>query len=129
MDIQTLWIIALSIATPVAGVIGFAIQIREVKKGRLEIEKLQLEIDALRAKATASNSRIVQVTTAEVQRFTARDDIMFSRKATGVELLPARKTSLKEIAMVGSAVLGLLLLAAYVLYDIYRFVAWLSTVL
>jgi len=129
MDPQTLWIIALSISTPIAGVVGFAIQLRAVKKGRLENEKLQLEIEALKAKAEATEKRIVQVTTAEVQRFTTRDHILFSRRLSDEEAspTPTPKTSLKEYAIVGAVILSLLLLIGYFLYDIYRLVVWLST--
>ena len=131
MDPQTLWIIALSISTPIAGVVGFAIQLRAVKKGRLENEKLLLEVEALKAKAAEAERRIVQVTTAEVQRFTTNDRILFSkspsRNEEEVSPTPAPRTSLKEFAIVGAVILSLLLLAAYFLYDIYRLVAWLST--
>lgn len=130
MDPQTLWIIALSISTPIAGFVGFAIQLRAVKKGHLENEKLQLEIEALKAKAVEAERRIVQVTTAEVQRFSTKDNILFSkaprRSDKEVGPTPAPKTSLKEFALAGAIILGLLLLAGYFLYDIYRLVVWLS---
>lgn len=131
MDPQTLWIVALTISTPIAGVVGFAIQLRAISKSRLENEKLQLEIEALKAKALAAERRIIQVTTAEVQRFTARDNVMFSRAPSRsheeVGPTPVQKTSRKELTIVGAVVLSLLLLAGYLLYDIYRLVAWLIT--
>jgi len=131
MDPQTLWIIALSISTPIAGVVGFAIQLHAVKKSRLENEKLQLEVEALKTKAAEAEKRIVQVTTAEVQRFTTRDNILFSRGRSHSDdeasPAPAPKTSLKEFAVAGAIILSLLLLTGYFLYDIYRLVVWLST--
>ena len=128
MEPQALWIIALSIATPVAGVVGFAIQLREVKKGHLENEKLQLEIEALKTKAAAADKRIVQVTTEEVQKFTKSGDILYSiRSDKEASPTPAKKTSRKEVAIVGAIVLSLLLLGVYFLYDIYRLIVWLST--
>jgi hypothetical protein len=129
MDPQTIWIIALSVSTPIAGVVGFAIQLRAVKKGHLENEKLQLEIKALKIKAAEAERRIVQVTTAEVQRFASRDMPLFSIARDGEEShpTPAPKTSLKEFAIVSGVILSLVLLAGYFLYDIYRLVVWLST--
>jgi hypothetical protein len=128
MDPQTLWIILLSISTPIAGIVGFAIQLRAVKKGRLENEKLQLEVAALKAKATEAERRIVQVTTAEVQRFTTKDSILFSHHIDSDEpTVPAPKTSLKEFVIVGAGIFGLLFLTGYFFYDVYRLVIWLGT--
>jgi len=127
MDAQTLWIIALSISTPVAGVVGFAIQLREVKKKRLENVKLQLEIEELRANAAAADRRIVQVTTEEVQRFSTRD-VMFSRRSTAEVAAPRalQKPALKDYALVGAVVLSVALLLAYFVYDLYRLFVWVS---
>ncbi|MFZ2163408.1 MAG: hypothetical protein WAW02_14445 [Sideroxyarcus sp.] len=131
MDPQTIWIIVLSISTPIAGVVGFAIQIRAVQKGRLENEKLQLEVKALKAKAGEAERRIVQVTTGEVQRFAMKDNILYCkspRESYNVEQPTlSTRTSLKEFVMVGAVILGLLLIAGYFLYDLYRLVAWLGT--
>ena len=48
MSVEQIWIIILSLATPIAGVVGFALQLRNVKKTRLENEKLSLEIHCLK---------------------------------------------------------------------------------
>lgn len=68
MDIQTIWIIVLVISTPIAGVVGFAIQLRTVKKTRLENEKLSLEIQRLNRQENAEAARIVQPSNDEVSR-------------------------------------------------------------
>ncbi len=127
MDIQTLWIVVLSIATPIAGIVGFAIQLREVKKGHLEVEKLQLEVAELKAKAMEADKRIVQVSTEEVRRFSTRD-VMFSRGRSTNEAAPPteQRTSLKEYLLVGAIILSLLFIGSYFLYDMYRFSLWLS---
>lgn len=132
MDSQSLWIVALSIATPVAGIVGFAIKLREVKRVHLENEKLQLEIEALKAKAAESERRIVPVSHAEVERY-ARG-IQYSRGSAHerVEEAPQLepKKSLKEIAITivfsGIFIFVILLFVAYFLYDVYRFVAWIG---
>lgn len=127
MDTQTLWIIALSISTPVAGIVGFAIQLREVKKKRLQNEKLQLEIEALKANAAAANSRVVQVTTKEVQEF-AKDVPMYSRGRPAAEAVPqaVQKPALKDYALIGAAILSVLLVLTYFVYDLYRLFVWVS---
>ncbi|MFZ3019887.1 MAG: hypothetical protein WA056_15675 [Gallionella sp.] len=129
MDSQTIWIIALSISTPVAGVVGFAIQLREVKKSRLENEKLQLEVAALKKKAADADKRIILATTEEVQRFSTKGHPLASRAPRVGQVVPRleSKVSLKEVAINGSIILSLLLLVGYFLYDIYRLVVWLST--
>ncbi|MBK6654463.1 hypothetical protein [Zoogloea sp.] len=44
MDIQTIWIFVAAVSTPITGVVGFAIQLRQVEKARLENRKLKLEL-------------------------------------------------------------------------------------
>lgn len=63
MDTQGTWLIIVSAATPIAGVVGFAINVRQVKKTKLENVKLQLEIEKLNQEAAANEKRIVPVTT------------------------------------------------------------------
>jgi hypothetical protein len=64
----------------VAGIVGFAIQLRQVKKLRLENEKLQLEIQALRARARRDDQRIVEASDEQVLRIARPKDLpMFSR--------------------------------------------------
>lgn len=68
MSIETIWIIILSISTPIAGVVGFAIQVRNVKKARLENEKLILEIQKLKGELKKSNERVILPTNDEVSQ-------------------------------------------------------------
>jgi hypothetical protein len=139
VDIHTFWIIALSIATPVAGVIGFAIQLRQVKKAHLENEKLQLEIGALKKRAAAAEQRIVKPTNEEVLKVNhglplfSRSSGLESRGNYADEMPDASyrnpKTSLKEKAIVSFAVSAIILIAAYLVYDVYRLVIWLGMLL
>ena len=76
MDIQTIWIIVVAVSTPIAGVVGFAIQLRQVKKARLENLKLQLEIENLREQLSRSSGRIHIATPTEIRRVTG---VLFSR--------------------------------------------------
>ncbi|MBV8271095.1 MAG: hypothetical protein JO067_02360 [Cupriavidus sp.] len=132
MDLQPIWIILLSVSTPIAGVVGFAIQLRQVTKARLENEKLQLEIAALRAKAAEAQTLIQRVTLDEVEKYT-RPDIMFSMRdeipvfrsgTAGGAASAGRRIADRLFAVL--LVLGLLLFAAYFVYDLYRLATWLG---
>lgn len=125
-----MWLLVLSIATPVAGQVGFSIQLRQVRKAKLENEKLLLEISALR-NAAESRERIIQlVTTDEVLRY-GRDEVMFSR-TQGPNLgldngSPISQSSTMVRFLLTAAVLGLsILVLVYVLFDLYRFVRWIA---
>ena len=52
MDPQMLLIIALSISTPVAGVVGFVIQLREVKKAASKMKNFNFDSPAMPPRAT-----------------------------------------------------------------------------
>lgn len=93
MDPNALWLLALSIATPVAGVVGFAVQLRQVRKTQLENEKLLLEIAALKVAAESRDQRIQRVTTEEVLRF-GSNDVMFSRGPNPGPDYPKARSSL-----------------------------------
>ncbi len=133
MDSQALWIVALSIATPVAGVVGFAIQIREAKKARLENEKLQLEIAELKKRAEEAEKRIVLASGADVQKFAPRHGILFSRSFPASESIsesaqtPTPRTSLKRLALMGAIISGIVLFVGYLLFDLYRVVEWIAS--
>lgn len=128
METSAFWLLVMSIATPVAGIVGFAIQLRQVRKAKLENEKLLLEIAALKSAAATREQVIQRVTTDEVLRF-GRDDVMSSRGRgpnPGPDDWPAaRRQSKVTEFLVTSAVVGLaILIVAYVLYDLYRFAKW-----
>lgn len=129
----------LSIATPVAGVVGFALQLRHVKKSQLENEKLQLEIFALKEQIAQSDQRIVKPTNEEVllvnhgqTRLSRKGQGLESRRAPGgggsVEpSSSAPKRAVKEQLEMAAFVGGFVLFVAYFLFDIYRLLAWLSS--
>ena len=122
MTANAIWLLILSVSTSIAGVIGFAIQLRHVKKARLENEKLQLEIAALTARAEEAERRIVIPTNQEVQRIT-EGDIRFSiRRQARHDGAYAfeREGKLKEHLMLSLVVLGTVIFIAYFLYDLYR---------
>ena len=137
IDTHTLWLLALSLATPVAGIVGFALQLRQVKKTRLENEKLQLEIDALRKGVAGAETRIVHATNEEVKRISWRDEPQFSRKGPpGSEYAnqsgktgEQRKTRYKDRIFEFAIVTAVVVVLGYLAYDIYRIIMWLKNAL
>lgn len=127
MDTQTLWLLVLTLATPIAGVIGFAIQLHQVKKTRLENEKLQLEIASLKKAAKASERLIVSATNEEVMRISHPDKPMFSRTRTRDHAIPERinRSALKDTFVnIVLIAIGMLVLS-YAFFDLYRLISWL----
>jgi hypothetical protein len=130
MDISYIWGFALSVAAPIAGIVGFSIQLREVKKTRLENEKLLLEIQVLKTKARANEQRIVQATNEEVLRISHPDVPMFTRKAkTQDHEYISTDKHLRKRAIESAIVLAALFVLAYFLYDLYRLFHWLANTL
>lgn len=132
MDSQTIWLVVVAAAPSIAAVVGFAIQLRQVKQTRLENEKLQLEIAALRKEMANGERRIIVATNEEVSRIARTyDDIYFSRGGpqVGQQNQPARRLGdrLKDLLMIAGVVVLLGGFAAYLLFDLYRLVLWLTT--
>lgn len=128
-----MWLRALSIATPVAGVVGFAIQLRQVRKAKLENEKLLLEIVALKSAAELRGRLIQPVTIDEVLRY-GHDDVGFSRgrgpNPRPDDGSPTSSSSKVSGFLITAAALGLaILVLVYALYDLYRFVRWVANAL
>jgi hypothetical protein len=130
MDIPTVWVVLLAIASPVAGVVGFAIQLRQVKKTRLENEKLQLAISIIKREKEVTERRIVQATNQEIQKISHPDRVLFSRSSvhevTSEVTSPVQeKSSLKEKAIVIGFLGASTLVLIYLVYDMYRVILWI----
>ena len=67
--IDQMWLWILAVAAPIAGVVGFALKLLQLKRARREEEKLQLEVDELRAAHAAKERRVVVATLDEIKRF------------------------------------------------------------
>jgi hypothetical protein len=125
MNSDALWLLVLSIATPVAGVVGFAIQLRQVRKTKLENEKLALEVAALKLAAESREQRIQRVTTDEVLRY-GGNDVRFSRGGGLNSNLASGATSNWSGNVAGVfAVTLALIIVGYAIYDIYRLIYWI----
>ena len=120
-----LWLICLAVATPIAGVVGFAVQIRTVRKVRLENAKLELEIQRLQRELNAGSQRLVLATPREIEKY---GDVMFCRG--GINPGPdnggaLEKSSLLSAIALYSAMDAVILFLVYLCFDIYRVVNWL----
>ncbi len=124
MDIQTIWIIILSIATPVAGVVGFGVQLRKVKKLRLENQKLELELQIKQREFDDYSAQIVKVTNEEVIKY---NKPLYSKQSSPSIQKHDKKESIISIYSFGEImfIVGLIFMLVYFLYDIYRFSFWL----
>ena len=129
--IDDLWPVLLGLATPIAGVVGFAIHLRQVKKLRLENEKLELEIKNLRDQQVKSKQRIIIPTTKEVLQITRPDLPAFNkRRRTQDQAYRGRR---REYGGSGSSnplweglfIIVLVTLLIYFIYDLYRLFRWL----
>jgi hypothetical protein len=122
---QELWIVLLALAAPIAGVVGFAVQLRTVRSLRLQNTKLDLEIAALQEEARTRNALIVRASPGDIERVRReRDDLRAAPRSAS----PARKLSLGGLFL---ALWGLafVVFAVYLIFDIYRLVVWLWSLL
>lgn len=125
MEIQPLWLLILGAATPIAGVVGFAIQLRQVKKIRLENEKLQLEIAALKLASEQRSQMVRAASMEEIERY-GRNTAVFSRSG-GPNPGPSsyeKTNSLREWLTDATLLALVVLVLAYAIYDVFRLTRW-----
>ncbi len=105
MEIDVIWLLILAASAPISGVVGFAIQLRNVKNLRLQNEKLELEIDALKK---GKDSRLYTLTPEEILQYSGQDKFNWSIKAGNP---PAYKSNVMiwRFLTVAIAVLALLI--------------------
>ncbi len=122
MGIDSIWIIILAVSTPIASVVGFAIQLRNVKKLRLENDKLNLEIAILMRDQKASESRIIPVSNDEVIKYAHRGNhpLYSMRQEQKINILKHETESHGVGWEVIVVILGAIFLIGYFLYDVYR---------
>ena len=124
-----LWLICLAVATPIAGVVGFAIQLHTVRKVRLENTKLELEIARLQKELKKADSRIVLAGTEEIEkyggvRFSWRGPCPGDDDGMVVEK-PSLWSSIVSAALLYGFLALVLLFILYLGYDLYRVGHWI----
>jgi hypothetical protein len=123
MNLDAIWLVVLATATPIAGVVGFAIQLRTVQKVRLENQKLALEIANLERALRASKSQIVIPTNREVARIAhGMDEPLYCRD---LEVRGERRRSERKLGRPWAVLLVAAAVGWYVVYDLIRFARWL----
>src|SRR5688572_26328529 len=123
MELQNIWILILAISTPVAGIVGFAIQLRNVKKLRLENKKLELDIFRIEREIEKADRRIIEPTNEEIYKI--NNDILFSPEYSKVGKDKKRVASAASPAGF-LLLLGSLFFVCYFLYDVYRAILWVA---
>lgn len=123
-----LWFVAIAVSTPIAGVVGFALQLRTIRKLRLENKKLNLEIAKLEADAEKATNQIVRATPEEIEKY---GDVMFSRRGNwrganpGPDEEPIVKHALLSSLVFYAFVVLVVLFVFYIVFDLYRVAMWL----
>ncbi|RTR38431.1 hypothetical protein EKG38_12985 [Shewanella canadensis] len=131
MNIEIIWFVIIAISIPLAGFIGFSVQVRSMKKLRLENDKLTLENLALRAaQQDATKSSVTPINTARqgMQGVDTQgvDDISPSEESIEEDV----EDLLSDIDWRDKLIqIGTLFLLCYFLYDIYRFGTWLYSLI
>lgn len=121
---DTLWIILLSAATPIAGIVGFAIQLRTIKKTRLENEKLSLEIQKLKLEKEISERKLIIPTTQEVIDYNVRYSVRGNGNTTYRQ---PPKAPLSEKLLLFFILALAIIFFAYLVFDLYRLYEWLRS--
>ena len=123
------FLLCIAIGSPIAAVVAFAVQLRTVKKVRLENSKLELEIAKLRHELELKDRRVVLATPEETDRIAGP---RFSRSHIGINPGPdddhisdeGRSTFMGYLTLAGIAVVASCFVA-YLFYDVWRLGKWL----
>lgn len=122
------WLIAVALASPIAGIIGFFIQLRTLKKARLENEKLRLEIDQLR-QAQKSSESIVRVATHDetVKYSEARFRLgpLTDSETAEFDIDPHSRKTIRGAIVQFTVWFAVGLFVIYLAYDVFRVGRWL----
>ena len=129
MDIQTGWGLASVAGAAITAVVGFAVHLRTVKKLRLENDKLALEIDNLKRNATERDRMLVIPTTQEVRDIHTLKFGVSQPHENYTPPLGKKTPRLSETTQEYAALLGVVLVLVYLVYDIYRLIEWLISML
>ena len=128
---EIIWFVIMAILIPLAGFIGFSVQVRNMKKLRLENDKLTLENLALRAAqqdATKSSVTPINIVRQGIQGVETQgvDDINQPEESIEEEV----EELLSDIDWRDKLIqIGTLFLLCYFLYDIYRLGTWLYSLI
>jgi len=131
MNMEIIWFVIMAILIPLAGFIGFSVQVRSMKKLRLENDKLTLENLALRAAqqdATKSSVTPINIVRQGIQGVETQgvDDINQPEESIEEEV----EELLSDIDWRDKLIqIGTLFLLCYFLYDIYRLGTWLYSLI
>ena len=103
MNIESIWMIVVAVSTPVAGIIAFYLQLKNVRKANLENQKLTHEISKLKEENRVLQSQIKIPSDAEVMKY-GNTPIIFrrSRKAEVPSSLAKRLLGIDWVSLIGA---------------------------
>ncbi|WCM97488.1 hypothetical protein M5C96_24390 [Acidovorax sp. GBBC 1281] len=124
----------MAISVPIGAVVGFGLQLRQLKEARLRTKVLELQIKELDAKVKQLDSMVLRASLEEIKKYGSNhrhNDIRFSiseedtaSSATAVNttsILLMLKQAIQKALFPGV----LLSIALYLIYDLYRVAFWL----
>ncbi|OJA05446.1 hypothetical protein [Halomonas sp. QHL1] len=123
-----LWLVAVAIATPTAGIVGFLIQFRTLQKARLENVKLRLEIDQHKQAQKASEGTVRVATHEETIKYS--DQLYSLRRPAESEAIEddigaSSKRPLRGAVIQFALWFGVALFIVCLAYDVFRVSRWL----
>lgn len=128
---EIIWFVIMAILIPLAGFIGFSVQVRSMKKLRLENDKLTLENLALRAAqqdATKSSVTPINIVRQGIQGVETQGVDVINQPEESIE--EEVEELLSDIDWRDKLIqIGTLFLLCYFLYDIYRLGTWLYSLI
>jgi hypothetical protein len=130
MELVNVWVIILAISTPIAGIVGFAVQLRNVKKLRLQNEKLNLEIENLVKAQKESEKQIVSVSNDDVIKYGNKGVLYSKANKVDESMLSRGEFESSGLDWEGFFLItGAIFFLCYFCYDLYRFGKWLLSTL
>jgi hypothetical protein len=132
MDLEAAWLIAIAVSVPIGAVVGFALQLHQLKNLQLANAKLQLQLTEVRKRLDEAENVIVRATPAEIERFGSgivTRDLRFSQSKVGdnstLPQKPPLSHRLRE-SLINAVIVGVsLTVIAYLAFDLFRVGRWL----
>lgn len=127
MDVESIWLIIVAVSAPIAGVVAFYLQLKNLKKADLENQKLTLELHRLEQENQRLESLIHRPTDEEIRKYGGKDRPMFSRVSSSDET--PEESIFRELKgfdwLSLAAAVFIVVFIAYLFFDIYRIGKWI----
>ena len=129
MNIESIWMIIVGVSAPIAGIVAFYIQLKNVERETLVNEKISLEISNLKEEKRKLESQIKIPTDKEIEKYSQSSRVRIARVSDNTS------KGISLIRKIISIEWGSLLIAIFVVgfigyffYDVYRIGLWLINI-